>query len=191
MVNLFKLGCRTGYGQFGDVGGLDIALAKLVSVLKHIVGDNDLDGHRHNGGVVKALDGINCRIKKGEKVGRNEPCPCGSGKKYKQWNKKWKFEPIENIELILNPTYFSCGLFSIVRHCPTSVKEDWFYGIYDERMGSSAKSELYKQTAYLCIMDDKPDSFRINKNGKMVCVDYGEFTLSYSCRTGIQHIDYK
>lgn len=113
------------------------------------------------------------------------------GKKYKQWNKKWKFEPIENIELILNPTYFSCGLFSIVRHCPVSVKEDWFYSVYDERMGSDAKSELYKQTAYLCIMDDKPDSFRFNKDGKMVCVDYGEFSLSYACRTGIQHIDYK
>jgi uncharacterized protein YecA (UPF0149 family) len=23
-------------------------------------------------------------VKKGEKVGRNDPCPCGSGKKYKK-----------------------------------------------------------------------------------------------------------
>lgn len=111
------------------------------------------------------------------------------GKAYRQWGRYWKREP--NDELILNPTYFSCGLFSVVRHCPTSIDKDWFYGVYDEREGSDAKSELYKQTAHLCIMDDKPDSFRINKEGKMVCVDYGEFTLSYACRTGIQHIDYK
>lgn len=111
------------------------------------------------------------------------------GKAYRQWGRYWKRPP--NDELILNPTYFSCGLFCIVRHCPTPVDKDWFYGVYDEREGNDAKSELYKQTAHLCIMDDKPDSFRINKEGKMVCVDYGEFTLSYACRTGIQHIDYK
>lgn len=111
------------------------------------------------------------------------------GKKYKQWGWLWKYDGKE--ELILNPTYFSCGLFSLVRHCPAPVKEDWFYSVYDERNYCDAKSQLYKQTAHLCIMDDKPDSFRLNKEGKMVCVDYGEFTLSYSCRTGIQHIDYK
>ena len=27
---------------------------------------------------------IEAPVKKGEKVGRNEPCPCGSGKKYKK-----------------------------------------------------------------------------------------------------------
>ena len=32
--------------------------------------------------------------KDAKKVGRNEPCPCGSGKKYKKCcaNKKWKVE---------------------------------------------------------------------------------------------------
>jgi hypothetical protein len=111
------------------------------------------------------------------------------GKAYKQWGTKWRFK--KTTPLILNPTYFSCGLFSIVRHCPTPIDKNWFYSVYDERMGGEAKSHLYKQTAHLCIMDDKPESFMINKEGKMVCVDYGEFTLSYSCRTGIQHIDYK
>ena len=31
----------------------------------------------------KREGGSRVTIRKGEKIGRNEPCPCGSGKKYK------------------------------------------------------------------------------------------------------------
>ncbi|MCA9791670.1 MAG: SEC-C domain-containing protein, partial [Candidatus Eremiobacteraeota bacterium] len=30
------------------------------------------------------LDGVETPVQAGPKVGRNDPCPCGSGKKYKK-----------------------------------------------------------------------------------------------------------
>ena len=33
-------------------------------------------------------DGTKTVVREGRKVGRNEPCPCGSGKKYKQCHGK-------------------------------------------------------------------------------------------------------
>jgi len=33
-------------------------------------------------------DGPKTVVREGRKVGRNEPCPCGSGKKYKQCHGK-------------------------------------------------------------------------------------------------------
>jgi len=36
------------------------------------------------GGAEAEADGVQTVIREGRKVGRNEPCPCGSGKKFKQ-----------------------------------------------------------------------------------------------------------
>ena len=36
-------------------------------------------------------------VRNGKKVGRNEPCPCGSGKKYKQCQGKFKLANLINI----------------------------------------------------------------------------------------------
>jgi uncharacterized protein YecA (UPF0149 family) len=38
------------------------------------------ESHRHAAGRAAAED----RLTRGLRVGRNEPCPCGSGKKYKR-----------------------------------------------------------------------------------------------------------
>ena len=39
---------------------------------------------RHAGGPGVSQDGSTTVQREGKKVGRNEPCPCGSGKKYKK-----------------------------------------------------------------------------------------------------------
>ena len=36
-----------------------------------------------NGNTIKSVNEYQSKMQKEQKVGRNEPCPCGSGKKYK------------------------------------------------------------------------------------------------------------
>ena len=38
----------------------------------------------------EASDKVRTQVREGAKVGRNDPCPCGSGKKYKQCHGKLK-----------------------------------------------------------------------------------------------------
>jgi preprotein translocase subunit SecA len=49
--------------------------------------------YHHNVDQEEALEQANADVKvqpfvRGQKVGRNDPCPCGSGKKYKQCHGK-------------------------------------------------------------------------------------------------------
>ena len=56
---------------------LDISIEELINGEK---GNSEKDKEK---AIYKTLDEKN-KTKKKEKVGRNDPCPCGSGKKYKQ-----------------------------------------------------------------------------------------------------------
>ncbi len=47
-------------------------------------GDFDIEGLGHNWSSLSGYSPITEPIVKEKKVGRNEPCPCGSGKKYKK-----------------------------------------------------------------------------------------------------------
>jgi len=53
-----------------------------ISAARHDAAPRDMpnDQMTNAGGEVKKIEPIRNR---GEKVGRNDPCPCGSGKKYK------------------------------------------------------------------------------------------------------------
>ncbi len=44
----------------------------------HVHGPDCNHGHHHHHGPVEQF------VRSGPKVGRNDPCPCGSGKKYKK-----------------------------------------------------------------------------------------------------------
>ena len=105
-------------------------------------------------------------------------------KKYFQWNSFWKYEG-KRITC-LAPCYFSCGLLNIVKHIPNPVN-------YDD-LGKSLKeieSKWSKKTGHILINDIKPENFRKDDNGKIYCVDYGEFTTGGWNRTSVVNIDYK
>lgn len=104
-------------------------------------------------------------------------------KKMKQWGNVWKYDGRK--VTCLAPCYFSCGLFNIVKHIP--------YGICENDLGKSYDMEekWSKETAHLVINDIKAENFRRDTDGKIYCVDYGEFTISGWNRISVVNIDYK
>ncbi len=89
----------------------------------------------------------------------------------------------KGVKPILVPVYFSCGLFSIVKHIPFEINKDWFY--------KKKENYWWKKTAYLCLNDSKPENFRKDKLSKIYCIDYGEFVLGACTRSSVGYIDYK
>jgi preprotein translocase subunit SecA len=72
----------------GSGGGLGLDERQLVAVQKGVEHRHDERSRfaRNDEGRWMYLDGDDVKpapVKRGEKVGRNQPCPCGSGKKYK------------------------------------------------------------------------------------------------------------
>ena len=49
---------------------------------------DSLSGKGGEGGEGEPADAVQPFVREDRKVGRNEPCPCGSGKKYKQCHGK-------------------------------------------------------------------------------------------------------
>ena len=73
-----------GFEMFDE---LLIKIEDLTSqfLLKSEVRQNSERKQTLNGVANDGKEKLKAQPKKVDKVGRNDPCPCGSGKKYKQW----------------------------------------------------------------------------------------------------------
>jgi len=116
------------------------------------------------------------------------------GKKFKQWGNKWQYN---GVKPIFCPVYFSCGLLSIVKHIPYKVSYEDKIRYVKKQIRKNKNIQTYidkvfdEKTAYLCNKDMKEENFRKDDNGKIYCIDYGDFTLGNHNRTCGCLIDYK
>ena len=82
------------------------------------------------------------------------------------------------------------GLINVYEHLPNSL--DW-EGLskYGECILDIDEDYLKRTTSYLLTNDIKPENFRTNETACLYCVDYGDFEIGNTRRTGILNIDYK
>jgi len=104
-------------------------------------------------------------------------------KEMKQWGNKWKLKG--RAIKTLAPCYFTCGLFNIVKHIPNPICENDLGKSYD------LENKWAKKTGHIVINDIKAENFRRDVDGKIYCIDYGEFTISGYNRITVVNIDYK
>lgn len=77
------------FSAFYEIDGEDIQLHEIAEFKKENSGqwlyvDGDAHAHRADEDVASAHAKKETIVRKDEKIGRNDPCSCGSGKKYKK-----------------------------------------------------------------------------------------------------------